>query len=120
MQPSTHRKYDVEAINIVVPNCTLDINSETQNPDHHNVFTFTLSLSEGRTGEAWEPSKNYFPLQSNMFVTFLTTFHFRLLFFLTSYMSLFLFSVIQNAERSSVARSDVRDVPGLESRFQAG
>jgi hypothetical protein len=26
--------------------------------NHHNVFTFTLLLSEGRAGEAWEPSHN--------------------------------------------------------------
>jgi hypothetical protein len=24
-------------------------------PDHHNVFTFTLFLPEGRAGVAWEP-----------------------------------------------------------------
>jgi hypothetical protein len=27
-------------------------------PYHHNVFTFTLFLPEGRAGVAWEPSKN--------------------------------------------------------------
>jgi hypothetical protein len=26
------------------------------NPYHHNVFTFTLFLQEGRAGVAWEPS----------------------------------------------------------------
>jgi hypothetical protein len=25
-------------------------------PDHHNIFTFTLFLPEGRAGVAWEPS----------------------------------------------------------------
>jgi hypothetical protein len=41
------------------------INSEIKIPrplsqatasNHANIFTFTLPLSEGRTGEAWEPS----------------------------------------------------------------
>jgi hypothetical protein len=26
--------------------------------NRHNVFTFTLPLSEGREGETWEPSNN--------------------------------------------------------------
>jgi hypothetical protein len=49
----------------------VDTKSGIQNPaplsqattyNHDNVFTFTLLLSEGRAGEAWEPSnRRYFP-----------------------------------------------------------
>jgi hypothetical protein len=76
-----------------------DVNSE-KNPrplsqatasNHSNVFTFTLLLSEGRAGEAWEPSNKtmlFLPPRNKVSLTSPMTFHVHLLFCYAFYLFL--------------------------------
>jgi hypothetical protein len=43
-------------IDKTIRNSKFKIPLSEANPYHHNVFTFTLFLPEGRAGVAWEPS----------------------------------------------------------------
>jgi hypothetical protein len=57
--------------------------SEATASKHSTAFTFTLLLSEGRAGEAWEPSYKmmlFLPPHNKVSLTYPMTFHFYLLF----------------------------------------
>jgi hypothetical protein len=85
----THfRRHSIE---VTVPLHILVSYSQAIAYDHPKVFPFTLLLSEGQTGEAWEPSNKtilFLPPHNNMSLTFPRNFHFHLLFCYTFCLSL--------------------------------
>jgi hypothetical protein len=84
--------------------------SQATTSNHHNVFTFTLPLSEGRAGEAWEPRNKltHFSSPQNQSVThFVHDFPFSPTLLQISFLLLFFW--LQTKQQISTDNSSTRN-----------